>query len=142
MARKDRRKTFLSRGKKFEVSRVQGYYSKTWHGQPAFIRLYLDKIYAPVPRYVAWSKFVAFVVIGRVLFHELGHHIHATARPEYKEKEDVAEVWSKKLMRNAVRKRYWHVAPFVKPVGGTIVAVLKSYLFVRKQWRRWRAPQV
>ncbi len=30
--------------------------------------------------------------IADVLFHEIGHHIHFTCRPEYREKEDVADV--------------------------------------------------
>jgi hypothetical protein len=47
LPRRDRRKAFWSRSKKVESRHVQGYYSRAWKGQPAFIQLYLDKIYAP-----------------------------------------------------------------------------------------------
>jgi hypothetical protein len=40
-----------------------------------------------------------------VLFHEIGHHIHFTVRPEYREREDVADVWKVRLERNYWRQR-------------------------------------
>lgn len=32
------------------------------------------------------------------MFHEIGHHIHAIVRREFREKEDVADEWGNRLM--------------------------------------------
>jgi len=49
-----------------------------------------------------------------VLYHELGHHVHYFIRPEYKEKEDVADDWRNRFMANFLRKKYWYaVWPFI-----------------------------
>jgi hypothetical protein len=37
------------------------------------------------------------VLVARVRFHEIGHHFHATIRPEFEEREDVADRWQVKL---------------------------------------------
>src|SRR5206468_1742291 len=46
-----------------------------------------------------------------VLFHEIGHHIHHTARPEYREPEDVADAWMVRLRQNYYdgRHRWWRI---------------------------------
>ena len=66
--------------------------------------------------------------IGHVLFHEIGHHIHTTMRPEHLEKEDVADRWAGKLNRTFIRKRYWHLLPLMVPA-------LWVYRFARR--REW-----
>ena len=48
---------------------------------------------------------------SEVLFHEIGHHIHKTQAPEFKEREDVAESWEKRLCKIYFRKRYWYLTP-------------------------------
>jgi hypothetical protein len=63
-----------------------------------------------------------------VLFHEIGHHIHRTIRPEHTEKEDVADKWAGKLNANFIRKQYWYAMP-------VIVTMAKFYGFMRrKHW--------
>jgi hypothetical protein len=124
LPRKKRRQKFLSRGGKHAVSNIQGYYRQSWKGQPAFIELYVDKILAPVPGWFARFPMVGFMAIGKVLFHELGHHIHQTTRPEFKEKEDVADEWSKKLMNIAFRKRYRYAVPFLRPAVKILIPVM------------------
>jgi hypothetical protein len=47
----------------------------------------------------------------------LGHHIHYRMRPEYKEKEDVAETWSKKLFSHHIRRTYWYLLPLLVPAA-------------------------
>jgi hypothetical protein len=46
-----------------------------------------------------------------VLYHEIGHHIHATRRPEHREKEDVAEKWKARLESKFILGRYWYFFP-------------------------------
>jgi len=116
LPRKKRRKKFLSRGSKFSTSEIQAYYHAQWRGQPAFIELYIDKILAPLPFWIRRFPLIGFFTIGKVFFHELGHHIHRTRRPEFKEKEDVADQWSRKLMKSAFRKRYRYAVPILRPL--------------------------
>ena len=68
------------------------------------------------------------VLFGQILFHEIGHHIHRTIRPEHKEKEDVADSWAGKLNVNFVRKNYWYAVPFI-----TVAA--KTYQLLRRKKR-------
>ena len=42
---------------------------------------------------------------GHVLFHEIGHHIHNTVRPEYDEKEDVADKWDGEQTETSIPAR-------------------------------------
>ncbi len=114
LPRRGRRKKFLSRGLKHPVSRVLGFYRQSWKGQPACIELYVDKILTQAPGWQAHIPFAGFFLFAHVLFHELGHHLHKTRHPEFKEREDVAEEWRRKLTKIAFRKRYRRVMPFVK----------------------------
>jgi hypothetical protein len=64
-----------------------------------------------MPRWLFRIPSVQFIVIGEVFYHELGHHIHRTVRPEFRESEDVAESWRKNLSGSFIRKRYWYLLP-------------------------------
>ena len=55
-----------------------------------------------------WIPLFRMTSIGEVLYHELGHHVHYYIRPEYREKEDVADDWSRKFLTNFIRRRYWY----------------------------------
>jgi len=63
---------------------------------------------------------------GHVLFHEIGHHIDATIRPEFREKEDVADTWSKKLLRTYFRERYRFPRPVAKVIGWMMKAIARE----------------
>ena len=78
-----------------------------------------------------WKYYVPFLrtlIFGHVLFHELGHHIHRLIRPEYKEKEGVANKWAGKLNANFIRKKYWYAMFVIRPG-------FKLYKSMRR--RRW-----
>lgn len=124
LSRKGRRKKFLSRGRKLPVTRVLGYYAQSWKGQPAHIELYVDKIFLQAPGWLARIPTMGFFMIGHVLFHEIGHHLHKTKYPEFKEKEDIAEEWRKKLTKIAFRKRYPYLMPFLKIYRPTMLLLL------------------
>lgn len=128
LARKGRRGKFWSRGRKLSVSRVLGYYAQSWKGQPAYIELYVDKIFLQVPGWLFHIPTIEFFLVGHVFFHELGHHLHKTKYPEFKEKEDVAEEWRKKLTKIAFRKRYPYLVPFLKVYRPAMLLLLKLLL--------------
>jgi hypothetical protein len=52
------------------------------------------------------------LVLSRVLFHELGHHIHLALEPVYADKEEIADYWQAALGRQFFRGRYWYAYPF------------------------------
>jgi hypothetical protein len=129
MSRKDRIGKVWSRGRKVNKSRVLGFYH---HGRgsnfPPYIELRVDKIIMGRGGVSLRIPFMREIVFGHVLFHELGHHIHYTIRPEYKEKEDVADEWAAKLHANFIRQKYWYAMPIFIPAA-------KIYtLMKRKHW--------
>lgn len=103
-----------SRGRRIRQSRVMGLYHQKWKGQPPWIELYVDQILGRWPKWTLWIPLFRDYAIGDVLYHELGHHVHLSIRPEYREKEDVANDWQKKFMRIFFRRKYWYLIPFFK----------------------------
>jgi hypothetical protein len=107
-----RRQTTLSRKRKVKINKCSGLYHGKWKNEPAAIELFVDNIINNAT--IAYFKypFSKEMEFGDVLFHELGHHIHATISPEHNEQEDVAEKWRKRLNREYFRKRFWYLKPF------------------------------
>lgn len=64
------------------------------------------------------------ILLGGVLYHEIGHHIHAMQQPGFKkEKEEFADEWRDSLMQSFVSQRYWYLrgvlkilAPLIRPL--------------------------
>lgn len=111
-----------SRRRRFSQDRVLGRYHHAHNGQPAWIELYVDKLVTAIS-YHPWVPLGRTACFGKVLFHEIGHHVHATVRPEFREKEDVADNWGKKLLANYFRTHYWYVP---KPAWKIIGLVLRA----------------
>ena len=107
-----RRAKTLSRKKKVKISESTGLYHQKWKGEPAWIELFVDNI---VPWYgrMTWLRFIRDLAIGEILAHEIGHHIHTTRAPEFREREDVAEKWKGKLLGPYLMRRYWYFFPLV-----------------------------
>jgi hypothetical protein len=74
---------------------------------------------------LGWIPFVRDGSFGLVLFHEIGHHVHATVAPEYLEKEDVADAWAKRLWKKFARQKYWFLVP-VAPLLRAWVKVIRQ----------------
>lgn len=124
LSRKDRVGKIWSRKRKVHKSQVLGLYHHGSRSSLPYIELRVDKIVADTEKWGISIPFIRDIVFGHVLFHELGHHIHNTIRPEHTEKEDVADTWAGKLNANFIRKTYWYGVP-----------VLKIYMFLRR--RQW-----
>lgn len=127
LSRRDRIGRVWSRKRKFDKSHILGLYHGQTRNHPGYIELRVDKILKWIERLPA-AFLVRKVLFGHILFHELGHHIHRTIRPEYKEKEDVADNWAGKLNANFVRKKYWYAVPFITVAG-------RTYRFLRRKKR-------
>lgn len=71
----------------------------------------MDKTIEDYPRWLLCLGVVRDSLIAKVLFHEWGHHLHYTQAPEFRDKEDVADEWARKLSRSYLRRRYWYLIP-------------------------------
>lgn len=116
-----RRQKSLSRKRKIDSVRSLGSYYKKLSDRPAYIELFVDNI---TSQYWLTNKLFLHSMIRKVLFHEIGHHIHATRAPEHKESEDVAEEWRRRLSREYLGERYWYLKPF-RPVFWILLKILK-----------------
>lgn len=91
------------------------YYGPTSR-QPAHIDLFVDAIFDGRSKLLVNIPPVRDVLLGRTLYHELGHHIQRVVRPEHRDPEEVAEEWRRRLLRTYFRKTYWYLFPVLWPV--------------------------
>jgi hypothetical protein len=128
LPRRERVGKVWSRKRKFDKSSVLGrYHGRSGNSSP-YIELRVDRIILGLEGLPSRIPILRDLVFGHVLFHEIGHHIHRTIRPEHDEREDVADKWAGKLNGNFVRKKYWYALPVLIPA-------FKIYKFMRgKQW--------
>ena len=121
--RRYRKKKTKSRKRKISLMECYGWYDHKWKNNPARIVLLIDNIIDGHPSWVLRFNFTTDMLLGRIFYHELGHHIHATQSPEFVEREDVAEKWKKRLGRRFWWRRYWYIAiPFraIEPLVGLL----------------------
>lgn len=121
LPRKLRRSATKSRGRKVKHAAARGLYHHEWNNHAAWIEIYIDNTLRASER-GWWFKFnlVREIALGEVLFHEIGHHIHFTLRPEFREKEDVADDWGKRLSRKYMQSEH--------PWMTTLVSALRPIL--------------
>ena len=90
---------------------ILGTYHRAWNGQPAWIELVVDEIVQQLPRPLHRIPIARDIVVGEVLFHEIGHHLDATVASVGRTGEHGAEKWEARLLRRYVRQRYWYLRP-------------------------------
>jgi hypothetical protein len=97
LSRKRRRSKTRSRKRTVKVVKTLGLYHYAHKGETAWIEIFLGRIFARWERGL-WLRLplVRDFLLAAVLFHEIGHHIHTTIRPEFREREDVADRWQMK----------------------------------------------
>jgi len=123
--RRERLGKVTSRKRRVPQGRVLGRYYPAHRGKRPWIELYVDKLAAAVSVH-PMIPLVRTAVFGFVLFHEIGHHIDFTIRPEFREKEDVADEWRKKLLRRYLFTRYRFPRPVWKVIGWTLKVVARD----------------
>ena len=89
LSRRDRVGKVWSRKRKFDKSSVLGRYNGRVGKSLPYIELRVDKIIRGLQGVPLRIPILRNIVFGQVLFHEIGHHIHRTVRPEHNEREDV-----------------------------------------------------
>ena len=120
---RERRRPTRARGRKVPITRCLGLYHRSRRGQQAWVELFADAIVGRLPRLLLRIRLFREAEVASVLFHELGHHIHATQAPEHREPEDVAESWRRKLSRPYFRRRYWYWRPLAVVFGPLFRAI-------------------
>jgi len=117
LPRRLRRSVTKSRKRKASIAKARGLYYAAWQGRPAWIELFVDNIlnWWGERRWSLKLTFIREILIGDVLFHEIGHHIHATVRPEFREREDVADVWKVRLKKQYNRNRHRLLRSLLSP---------------------------
>jgi len=116
-----RRGKTWSRRKKVQMANCLGFYCGD------HIKILVENLLQSVPPLFVRIPLTRAVLVGMVLYHEIGHHIHSVHRPAYKEKEDVADQWMKVLLRQFLIRRYWYLTPARKPIG-----------FALRAYGRWK----
>src|SRR5882762_160352 len=111
LSRDQRKQKTWSRNHKVRLSECRGSYFRATKSSSATVWLYVDNIVRHEPAWIARVPLLRYMEPSNVLYHEIGHHIHATSKPAYKECEDVAEEWRRKLLGNFARKRFWYLRP-------------------------------
>lgn len=136
LSRKLRRSVTKARKRKVRIVEARGLYHPAWHGSHAWVQIFVDNTLKHWEK-GWWLKvpYVRDMLLGEVLFHEIGHHIHFTTRPEYREKEDVADSWMRKLKRQYLRNEHpWLrvISYALRPLLRLIVRVLQAKLASKK----------
>jgi hypothetical protein len=129
LTRDQRKRKLWSRTRNIRMADALGSYKAAWRSAPASITLYVDNIVRREPGFIWKIPAVRYLPIASVVYHEIGHHIHAVHEPVYKGKEDVADYWSRRLGRAFFKRRYWYLIP---------VAVVVSW---GRDFAKWIAPK-
>ncbi len=109
-----------------------GRYHPAYRGERAWVELIVDRIGADIPKPLLHVQLVRDLVVGHVLYHELGHHLHETVGSSARGGEPSAEVWRKRLSRLHARKRYGFLRPLVRPIR-TVVRTLNWFASRRRR---------
>ncbi len=110
---RERRRKTQYRSRRIRIGECRGLYHHGSRNEPAWIEIFVDNTTQYFLQAPLKIPLLADIVLGEVLFHEIGHHIHTTQSPEFRETEDVAEDWKKRLDRLYFRKVYWYLLPIV-----------------------------
>jgi hypothetical protein len=116
LTRNQRRQKTWSRNRKIRLAEARGAYFRATRSSSASVWLYVDNILRSEKPWFRRLPILRYYEPGTVLYHEIGHHIHAVHKPVFEEKENIAEDWSKKLFGRFCRLRYWYLRPLAYPL--------------------------
>lgn len=129
-------------GRKYAMKDCLGFYHPRWQAEPPAIFLIVDNILAGTPPLFWRLPFSRDIFLGRVLFHEVGHHINDTVGSLAGGEEASAVEWERRLWRIHVWTKYWYLRPVFKPLrlsGGWLLRVLRRNAQRRDSFRSQRA---
>ena len=114
---------------------VIGRYHPASSASQAWIEIVVDRVVPDLPQHLAWLQFVRDFAIAGVLFHEIGHHLHATVGSAGRGGEESAEDWRLRLSAVHFNRRFWYLRPILPVLSRLARGVAK-----RVRDRRIRRP--
>ena len=123
------RQKFSATNQIYNTDEKKGAYS-TFHDDTGGIELFMDIIVLPETEFVLRFHFVRAYVIGYVLFHLLGHHVHEKFKSLHDDEEISASQWQRLFWNNYVKKNHflWRIL-FLYP----FVYIKKALNLIRKR---------
>ena len=115
---------------------ARGLYYRPDSGRPARIELYLDNILGEWPSWITKVPLLRYEIVGRVFFHELGHHVYALEHPRSPRNEEVASSLGSAFLADYCRVRYRSLMPLVrlaKLVVAAIVSIRRALMMKRDE---------
>jgi hypothetical protein len=113
LPRNRRRGKTRARKRKVRIAEARGLYHPRSNNQPAWIEIFVDNFWEYERRAFRKIAFLRDIVLADALYHELGHHIHHTLRPEHRERENVADEWAARLTAHFIKK-YGYLRPLMR----------------------------
>ena len=129
-----RRSATKARKRKVPLAGCGGLYHEVWKSQPAWIEIFVDNLPSREHRFAWRFPPLRDLAVARILYHELGHHLHVTRSLEFKEAEDVAESWQRQLTNLYFSQRH----SFMTALGLWPIAFRIDLWLWRLQRRRGR----
>jgi len=127
LSRSGRRKKIHGReGKLYRLADALAYYQRASMQNPARISVFVDSICDAWTPFVLRLPIAGYCVLAEILHHEIGHHIHATMKPELGDPETIAEKWKRKLTNKFIYGHYWYLMPFLF-IAASFVQVWKFF---------------
>jgi hypothetical protein len=117
LSRKQRQQKLWTRNRKVALADCLGSYQHATKSSDALVSPYVDNILKSWPRWICRVPVIGYQLIWMVLYHEIGHHIHAVHEPRFEGRENIAESWEKKLGKVFFKKRYWYLVPAMYVLG-------------------------
>jgi hypothetical protein len=90
---------------------AMGMYHPAWAGNRLWIEIVVDRVVPVVPSHLKVFRWAREVAFAGVLFHEIGHHLHATVGSAARGGEASAEAWRLRLSAVHFMNRYWYLRP-------------------------------
>ena len=110
LTQRELRQKIKSRKRKVSMTNVRGLYHYRTFASPAYIEIFIDQIDTLEVGFIQKTPFLRDMDFGKVLYHEIGHHIHTVIRPEHsRDHEDIADEWQRRLSKHYLKKTYWYL---------------------------------
>jgi hypothetical protein len=117
LSQKRRKSKILTRNRRIRIAEVSGLYHARYRDEPAWIEIFVDEaLKAWESGWLLTRTIRHDLALGRVLYHEVGHHIYATLRPK-SDPEVFADRWRDNLLADYVRHSYGWMAFIAAPVN-------------------------
>ena len=112
----------LSEKRRIRPADCSGLYHK------GHILLLIDQIFLGCPELLLLFPPIKTFLIGEVLYHEIGHHIHRLQEPGFRaNKEAFADEWKETLLNNFMRQHYWYLAGIVRLAADCIRPIARKW---------------